>query len=67
MKKKAVIGGAWCLSNTEGLVMIPLALCTVRKKKTEKQRERKAEGKNDRERKREAKDKEKIHREHRTI
>ena len=24
-EKKAVIGGVWCLSNTERLVMIPLA------------------------------------------
>lgn len=38
-EKKAVIGGAWWLSNTEGLVMIPLALCTVRKKR-QKNREK---------------------------
>lgn len=24
-KKKAIIGGVWCLSNTQRLVMIPLA------------------------------------------
>lgn len=54
------------MSNTEGLVMIPLALCTVRKKR-QKNKEKGRQRERMTERKREAKDKEKIHREHRTI
>lgn len=36
-KKKPVIGGVWCLSNTERLVMIPLALHTKRERQTERE------------------------------
>lgn len=44
--KKAVIGGVWCLSNTERLVMIPLAPHT----ETERHRQRERERRNQKER-----------------
>ncbi len=36
-KKKAVIGGVWCLSNTERLVMSPLAPHTERERERERE------------------------------
>lgn len=38
-EKKAVIGGVWCLSNTERLVMIPLAPHAERERGGERERE----------------------------
>lgn len=35
--KKAVIGGVWCLSNAERLVMIPLAAHNERKRESQKE------------------------------
>lgn len=62
--KKAVIGGVWCLSNTERLVMIPLALYTVREGHRNRDRERGEE----RERRivtlRQKEDMEEVHTEH---
>lgn len=40
VEKKPVIGGVWCLSNTERLVMIPLAPHTERERQREGGRER---------------------------
>lgn len=39
VEKKPVIGGVWCLSNTERLVMIPLAPHTERERQREGGRE----------------------------
>lgn len=47
VEKKPVIGGVWCLSNTERLVMIPLAPHTERERQREGGRERHIGGERD--------------------
>lgn len=47
VEKKPVIGGVWCLSNTERLVMIPLAPHTERERQRKGGRERHIGGERD--------------------